>query len=110
MKNDKLQNSKILEKNINNPQRDETYQETLDRWKWFDDEDGLVSKPIHYDDAMVNKVDTWDRFKQVKKDMNSEEQGKKMTNHINKTLNTYENKNLPIEKIKDRKNNPHPTK
>ena len=88
------------------PQRDETYDETLARWKWFDDEDGLVSKPAHYDDKMVKQDNSWKRFAKVKKQISNEDEGKKMTNHINRTLNTYEGSNLPLDKIKDRTKKP----
>ncbi len=63
MKNDKLQNSKILEKNINNLQRNETDSERIERYMFLY-ENG--DKPVHYDDPSINKIDSYQDYRKLR--------------------------------------------
>ena len=59
MTKDNLQNSKILEKNINNPRRNETDSERIERYMYlFENGD----KPPHYDDPSINKIDSYQDY------------------------------------------------
>ena len=56
MTKDKLQNLDILKNNINNPKRNETDSERIERYMFlFEDGD----KPPHYDDPSINKIDSY---------------------------------------------------
>ena len=59
MTKDNLQNSKILEKNINNPRRNETDSERIERYMYlFENGD----KPPHYDNPLINKIDSYQDY------------------------------------------------
>ena len=59
MTKDKLQNLDILKNNINNPKRNETDSERIERYMFlFENGD----KPPHYDDPSINKIDSYQDY------------------------------------------------
>ena len=59
MTKDKLQNLDILKNNINNPKRNETDSERIERYMFlFENGD----KPPHFDDPSINKIDSYQDY------------------------------------------------
>ena len=81
--------------NHNRKVRDETIEESADRYVWIH---AGGAKPKSYDDPFIKKIDTMARLPQVNKLVDQKLQGNKTLNYINQNKNMYQkehNKMLP---------------
>ena len=86
---------KFMVENSSKPARDETIEESADRYVWIH---AGGTKPKSYDDPFIKKIDTMARLPQVNKLVDQKLQGNKTLNYINQNKNMYQkehNKMLP---------------
>ena len=89
---------KFMVENSSKPVRDETIEESADRYVWLH---AGGAKPKTYDDPFIKKIDTMSRLPQVNKLVDQKLQGNKTLNYINEKNHQYGNqpkkKLLPTE-------------
>jgi len=76
--------------NSSRPVRDETVEETADRYVWIH---AGGDKPKSYDDPFIKKIDTMERLPKANKLMDQKLQGNKTLNYINQNKNMYQQEN-----------------
>ena len=91
-------------KNSSRPARDETIEESADRYVWIH---AGGDKPKSYDDPFIKKIDTMARLPKVNKLVDQKLSGNKTLNYINQNRNMYENENIKM--LPTSKKKPQPT-
>ena len=77
---------KFMVENSSRPARDETIEESADRYVWIQ---AGGAKPKSYDDPFIKKIDTMARLPQVNKLVDQKLQGNKTLNYINEKNHQY---------------------
>jgi len=88
---------KFMVENSSKPVRDETIEESADRYVWLH---AGGDKPKSYDDPFIKKIDTMARLPKVNKLVDQKLNRNKTLNYINKNKNMYQkenNKMLPTD-------------